>query len=341
VGMRVAKNTAKYISQRWSRLTRCLRRSAIFLEHPLYRLVCHEASRLYEIWSQDSDAISQDLVHPLWLKVQPVFGQLISDGVPIDFLQLPVVRRMFYRVGFSQPQQHELTYLRNTGEEVWNLLRQYRESSIGGPLIDCHELNISTNSLGMLYYFTRILEYNDWSEPGTVVEFGGGYGNLCRVFLDLLSGPLTYIIIDLPEMLALQYVYLRSSSRRYQIVAHTSSPIAIRSGCVNLVPVRWIEDLASTCDLFVSTFALSEAPTAVHDMIIRSRFLGANAIYLVGQHVDAKLWRDLALEPLQSAQCAATDLYSNVQLGPFHFANSWELMAKDRKYETVNLNLQT
>lgn len=325
--IQVAKNAAKDINQRWNTLVRRIRQRATYLRHPQYRLLCNEASRLYELWLQDSDDLSRELMHPVWLEVQPFFAQLVSDGVPSDFLRVSMVKGMFYRTGFGQPQQYELTYLRNTSEEMLNLIRPYRESPVGGPVIDCPDLDITVNSLGMLYYITRILEHLDRSKLHTIVEFGGGFGNLCRVFLDLLPSPLTYIIIDIPEMLALQYVYLRGSSHQYQVTAHTSQPVMIQSGSVNLVPVQWAASLSMTSDLFISTFALSEATMVAQTMVIRSGFFGADAIYLVGQHTDAESWHGLALESMAPVRRAVSDSYSNVQLQPFHFADSWELIA--------------
>lgn len=291
-----------------------------------YYQIAEQAQDLYSTWSTDSARVPLELVHPLWAETLPVFADMITHGLPHDFLQHPQAKYMFYRTGFGSPQEHELSYLRQSA--CWELVQRYRESPIGQPTLDCLDLNISVNSLGMLYYFARILEYLDQSRLRTIVEFGGGYGNLCRVFLELLPGPLTYVIIDLPEMLAIQYAYLTGSSPRHSVEAPTSQPVQIRGGSVNLVPVYWAQELALiSCDLFISTFALSEAPTTAQNMVIGKEFFQADAVYLVGQHVNAALWRELALDSMEPVQRAASKLYPNVVLQPFHFADSWELLA--------------
>jgi hypothetical protein len=309
-----------------------LRKSLSYLRHPAYYSLCREAKAPYKAWNQEFSGIRQELVHPHWLNVQPTFAQLVLGGMPYDFLQHHLVRRMFCRSGFEEPQQHELAYLHNARADIWNLVRRYRESPIGKPTIDCPELGISVNSLGMLYYFVRITEQLDRGRPSSIMEFGAGYGCLCRVFLELLPRHPTYVIIDIPEMLALQYVFLRGSSDTYQVIAHTSLPIDIKENCVNLVPVHLIEAVAFRPDLFVSTFALSETPKPVHEIVARHRFFNAKSIYIVGQNPEAERWRHVSLESMDVIRCAAYDVFANVQLEPFHFADAWEIMAWSIKH---------
>lgn len=304
-----------------------------YFRHPAYYFLCQEAKGLYKAWNEEFSDISQELVHPIWFDVQPIFAQLVLGGVPYDFLQHPAVRRMFYRSGFQEPQQHELAYLRNTREEIWNLVRQYRESPVGVPSIDCPELGISANSLGMLYYFARITEQLDTKCLNAIVEFGGGYGALCRVFLELLPKHPTYVMIDLPEVLALQYIFLRGSSDTYRVVAHTSLPINLKEGHVNLVPVHWVEEVALKCDLFVSTFALSEAPRLAQEIIARDCLSNAKSAYIVGQNPEAERWRHRSLESTDMIHRAVYSVFPKVRLEPFHFASAWEMIAWHTEFD--------
>lgn len=296
--------------------------------HPSYYCLCQDAKKFYKTWSETFSDKSQGLVHPLWLGFQPIFAQLVLGGVPYDFLRYPVVGKVFYRAGFGEPQQHELAYLRNTRSEIWNAVEEYRESPIGRPIIDCPELEISVNSLGMLYYFARIAEQLDTSCLSTIVEFGGGYGSLCRVFLESLPLPPTYVIVDLPEMLALQYVFLRGSSSDYRVIAHTSLPVDLRENYVNLVPVHWAKEATLQCDVFISTFALSEAPRSTQRMVVEACLPNARAVYIVGQYPEADQWKSLSLERADVIHQSVRDTFLNVRLQPFHFADSWEVIAK-------------
>lgn len=152
------------------------------------------------------------------------------------------------------------------------------------------------------------------------------------MFLELLPKHPTYVLIDLPEMLALQYVFLRRSSTTYRVIAHTSLPIGIEENCVNLVPVHLIEAVPLTGDLFISTFALSETPNCVQEVIVRRRFFNCKSIYIVGQDPEAELWRDASLE-VDMIHHAAYSVFDNVQLEPFHFASAWEMIAWHTEYD--------
>ncbi len=299
------------------------------LRHPAYCSLTKDAEDLYRIWRNDCPCEQPEFVHSRWLDVQPCFARLVENGMPYSFLHDPTLSRKFYRIGFGRPQEHELEYLLDgVSENTRDLVRQYRESPVGKPTMDCPQLGISVNSLGMLYYFARIIEQLNRHDFGSIIEFGGGYGSLCRVFLELLPKPPTYVIIDLPEILALQYVFLRGSSSEYRVFPHTSLPIELKEGSLNLVPVHLIEELPLGGDLFVSTFALSEAGKAMQEIITRCSFLNCKAAYMVGQNARSIETEGVhSWESPETIHSAAQRVFDTVELAPFHLADAWELMA--------------
>jgi putative sugar O-methyltransferase len=290
-----------------------------------------EAKDLHAAWEKAFSPVADQFLHPVWQKARPAFLPLIQNGVPGNFLKHSEVAHQFCRSGFGEPQQHELNYLRGLPRPLADLIGRYRESNIGGPTPDCGELQISANSLGMLYYFARIAEAGGLESLHTIAEFGGGYGCLCRVFLELLPRPPTYIIIDLPEMLALQYVFLKASSPQYKIVPHTAAPLRIEPGAVNLVPVHLVDSVSTRPDLFVSTFALSETPWKLQEKVARGGFFGSKSVYLVGQETTTEFWQYAALDSPQALHRAVHDCFGQVRLQPYHFACAWELFASQPK----------
>jgi putative sugar O-methyltransferase len=294
---------------------------------PAFKRFSREAKDLYAGWQRDFSPVAEKFLHPVWQKARAAFVSLIQNGVPEDFLKHSEVAQHFCRGGFGEPQQHELNYLRSRPGKLWNLVRRYRESKVGGPAIDCRELQISANSLGMLYYFVRMAEQVELRSLRTIAEFGGGYGCLCRVFLELLPQTATYVIIDLPEMLSLQYVFLKASSPGYKVVPHAAAPLRIEPGAVNLVPVHLANSLQTRLDLFVSTFALSETPAKLQEDVARWGFWGSQSVYLVGQETGTPFWQQAGLDSPQALHRAVHDCFSQVRLQPYHFASAWELFA--------------
>jgi putative sugar O-methyltransferase len=294
---------------------------------PAFKRFSREAKDLHAAWEKTFSPVAGQFLHPLWQKARPAFVALIQNGVPADFLRQAEVAHQFCRGGFGEPQQHELSYLRTRPPALLDLARRYRESDIGRPTLDCLEWQISANSLGMLYYFARIAEAAGLESLQTIAEFGGGYGCLCRVFLELLPRPPTYIIIDLPDMLALQYVFLKASSPACQIVPHTAAPLRIEPRAVHLVPVHLADAMPARPDLFVSTFALSETPWKLQEKVARGGFFGSKSVYLVGQETDTQFWKHAGLDSPQALHRAIHDCFAQVRLQPYHFACAWELFA--------------
>lgn len=294
---------------------------------PEFKRLARKAADIHAVWEKSFARVADQYLHPLWQKARPAFVALIRNGVPPDFLKHESVAHQFCRSGFGEPQKHELNYLSRLPRALGDLVRRYRESNIGRPAMDCPDLQISANSLGMLYYFVRIAEARGLDSLQTIVEFGGGYGCLCRVFLELLPRAPTYIIVDLPDMLALQYVFLKASSPDYKVVPHAAAPLHIEPGAVNLVPVHLADALSAQPDLFVSTFALSETPWQLQEKIAKGGFFGSKSVYLVGQETDAKIWQHAKLDSPQPLQKVVRDCFSDVRLQPYHFASAWELFA--------------
>ena len=140
--------------------------------------------------------------------------------------------------------------------------------------------NCSVNSLGHLYYAIRALEKND--EPNVIVEFGGGYGNLARIF-KMFVPKSTIIIIDLPELLSIQHLFLSYMMPETELVVHTEAVHELKKGCIHLIPVYVIKDSIINADLFISNFAITESPYSVQDMVINKQFFDASTCYLTGQ----------------------------------------------------------
>ncbi len=251
-------------------------------------------------------------------------------GIPSSFLRDPQLRQLFNRTGFAAPQEYELAYIRRS--RLWPVFTTLTESRVGNPYHECTDLAVSANTLGILYYFVRMDECIALERLRSVTEFGGGYGGACRVVLELLRTSPTYTIIDLPEILAFQYVFLRAS-----LPDRTMNPVTVytpatnhgvvKEGAINLVPSHQAFSLGLTGDLFFSTMAVTEAPLEVQKWVEESRFFDARAVYMVGQHVERDAWRSFDFAPADSLRGYAATAFPSVRLQEFHYGDAWELTA--------------
>lgn len=110
-----------------------------------------------------------------------------------------------------------------TVEKIVDFCR--RNDRIGQPIkytIHGLPIDVSPTSLRYLYHAWLILQH--MNDIDAYVEIGGGYGGLCFA-LDFLDAPIkTYHLIDIPEAISLQRLYLEANPVRYEVVFHSNLP---------------------------------------------------------------------------------------------------------------------
>jgi putative sugar O-methyltransferase len=291
------------------------------------RLASQLYTRMLEaIGRQRLDAFDAHYCHPAWLDAKRRFAESLGRGLRENFLDDPVLRPQMVRRGWTALQAHEKAYLESRPPELGALLRSFTESRVGGPHLECASYRCSSNSIGHLYYLARMLEAFPAvrARSHTVLEIGGGYGNFGRVYLDLLPAT-AYVIVDFPEFVALQNLFLRLNHVR-TVVCRSARHLAPRSGWVHLVPVQMVPMLQSDADMFVSHFALSETPRVFQALIAEKRFFGASWMYMTGQYTGRQpraTW-----EPHAFLHADVRNQFDSVEIQDFPVAWAYELTAE-------------
>ena len=197
---------------------------------------------------------------------------------PARFLRLPVVMETMLPHS-ARARRRQLAYLRSraSGDALAALLA---EDAVGDPVL-VRPYPTSASRVHQLTHVERFAELThvDRATVASVVEWGGGYGAMCRVWR--LLGAATYTILDLPIVSCLQWLYLASVLGEDEVVLHARACTPV-PGRVNLMPADAGADLAA--DVFVSTWALSESPRALQDAVAAAGFFGARHLLLAFQH---------------------------------------------------------
>jgi hypothetical protein len=146
------------------------------------------------------------------------------------------------------------------------------------------------NSAHQLYHLARFERFRGEriEQVRSVVEFGGGYGNLARLCRNF-EGLSRYTIVDLPLFSCIQYVFLSTVLGPECVRLVTEAGTAAAEGSVDLVPINLLPDLRRDGELFVSTWALSESPPAAYDLVRERDWFGAREI-LLAFHEEWKPW---------------------------------------------------
>jgi hypothetical protein len=172
------------------------------------------------------------------------------------FLRWQIIRyTMFY-----EPPLHELRHLKSL--DNWNFWKTcLKESNIGSPLRYCFMPSSSGNTVHQAYNLSQVFEREmdqSFSGISRIVEFGGGYGNTCRLVYKMgFKGQ--YIIYDLPELSFLQNLYLKS----YNLPATLNTAHANKNSIVLLSELTELSNHLRNGFgdyLLIASWSLSEAP---------------------------------------------------------------------------------
>jgi hypothetical protein len=232
-----------------------------------------------------------------------------------------------YDPNFTAYEEAFLNYC--ISDQTKKMIASFSEENYGFLDRDCGKL--STTSLGHLFYVAKNLEFCDRNSfPEVIMEIGGGFGNLAKCFKQVLRN-CTIVIIDLPEMSVIQNMFLSYVLPDVKVILHVNDVCSIEKGAINLVPVYLIEELVLEPDLFVSTFALSEASQKMQELVIAKNFFNAKKVYITGQ---LNGWEGIGIDWIVDHQLIINALrsgYKKTTCIPFHLLKkdflSYEVLA--------------
>lgn len=204
----------------------------------------------------------------------------------IKFLQNKTIRNtMFVRAG-GEWQKTQLKYIESKIDEE-KLKELLKENCVGYPTITSFKYNSSHNLIHHLYHLMKFQSETgcDINSINTVVEFGGGYGSMCRL-IKRLNFDSTYIIIDLPVFSFIQLYYLKSIYGVDEVNIILSDKDKILPNKINLIPIdeALLEKIKTVePDMFIATWSLSEANKYSQDYVYDNDFFDAKYVLIAYQ----------------------------------------------------------
>jgi len=201
-----------------------------------------------------------------------------------SFLNDPVIRSTMFVSSKVKWIREELKFIESSfsvSELRYLLLEDY----IGMPELSNLRYSTSNTTIHHLYSISKFLHTTkcDLNEISTIVEWGGGYGNMAKILLRLIKKKITYIIIDTPLFSCIQWLYLASIHGSQNINLIQNSNDKIEPLKINLLPVFFIENYALRANLFISTWALSESSKSSQNFVAKSKWFNSEHILLAYQ----------------------------------------------------------
>lgn len=194
-----------------------------------------------------------------WNRYRQRLGIYILNNDPRNFLRWnPIVGSMVYGGSNS-----ELDYLKENNWNKWAPV--INETFVGNPPRFKYYKNSSGNLIHNAYNLSRVVDRFgiDITKLAKIAEYGAGYGCMAKLIKDLgFKG--NYEIFDVPEFLALQKYYLRSTNT---------------SGDFHFV--EKVEKLKnSNPDIFIAMWSLSESPIELRAEFLKT--IGKPQYILIG-----------------------------------------------------------
>ena len=199
---------------------------------------------------------------------------------PSEFLRHPALQ---WNMVSDSPQvlAAELPELERA-YDAEHLLSVLEEDLVGGPVLGVAKYHTTPNSVHHAYHIHRFVDTTGCvlGDVDSVVEWGGGYGSLAKIFLRWAQRPMTYTIIDIPLMSAVQWLYLSCVLGPDRVKFVDSADTRIEEGHVNILPVGLAEERAPDAELMVSTWALGESSRRAYELVLERNWFGARRLFL-------------------------------------------------------------
>jgi hypothetical protein len=203
-----------------------------------------------------------------WLSNMDRLRKLVLNQNPREFLRWDIVSSTMF-ITYASYISRELKYLRSQSDWNTRWRSAIKESLVGYPIAYIFYPASSGNLIHHAYHVAQFEEKTraQVHEIDFVLEYGGGYGSMCRLFYNLgFRGK--YVIFDLPSFSALQIYYLKTLGLPVQPITGLKSRTGIVCVSDNSILESILVDCANENKLFIATWSMSETPSSVRDTIL-------------------------------------------------------------------------
>lgn len=210
-------------------------------------------------------------------------GEKVFSDDPRRFLNWEVITETMF-VSNEAYVDVEFHKLRQSKEWKSRWEKAIAETSVGCPAPFYLCPASSGNLIHQAYHLLTFEEKTgaDVRRYDLVVEFGGGYGSMCRLFFNQ-SFEGRYLLFDLPPFQALQQYFLRSLNLPVQDLEtfRHKKPAILCTSRIDDLREMTESGKSGLKTLFIATWSISETPLEIRDAVrkLAARFDGQLIAY--------------------------------------------------------------
>lgn len=226
---------------------------------------------------------------PFWKEKSKQLEDIIIPLVPFYFLRIQTINDTMFVGAGGKWMQIELKFLKKKISKT-DLKEMLMEDYVGKPRLLSLKYFTSHNSIHQLYHIIRFLKKTNCNlqEVNTIIVWGGGYGNLAKIFWRFCKKRKNYIIIDLPLMSCIQWLYLSSIFGEKNVNLIQNSSNLIQSEKINLLPICFIDKYELVADLFISTWALTESSRYSQEYVLKLNWFDSKHFLLAYNYKSSR-----------------------------------------------------
>jgi len=279
-------------TKKWFRLYR-----ALMLRLQLSKIKRDQVTTFYalrknfpDIYNKLKNYNGAQFTTPLWENYNKKLEKVFLPCPPFSFLRNPVIMYTMFVDAGGEWLRKELAFLEKKISKN-KLKALLQEDYVGDPFLLNRTYLTSHNSIHHLYHLIRFFDKTrcNLDQINGIVEWGGGYGNMAKIFKRLKPEPSTYIIIDTPLFSCIQWLYLTTVFGVENVHLLQNAEDTIHPKKINLVPICLLDCFEFSADLFISTWALSESSRYSQDYVVAHKWFDSNHILLAYQDSSKKL----------------------------------------------------
>lgn len=248
-------------------------------------------SKFLSIYEGLAEQDISDFINPFWSEFCRQVQEIYLPKPAFSFLRSKVIQDTMFPNVAGKWLSSELKSLEEmlSEEELRILLR---EDYVGRPVIINSKYLTSGTSIHHLYHLLNFQRKTGakLEEANSIVEWGGGYGNMAKI-VKRINSNVTYTVIDIPTFCCIQWIYLSTILGSNNVNILINSKDRIEEGKINLLPVCFLrqENLRCSTDIFIATWSLSESSRFAQDYVESINYFNAKHILFAFQDSNQKM----------------------------------------------------